>query len=698
MLATMPRTSAPPPATPSADDQGRPGQKAQHFSLSQHFSWSQRSWWTAAGLTLLVWASSLVGYVSAYPAVTLAVVVVGGWGLTTILVAWTFTGRSRWLGGVLPWATLALAIAAFAAWAVLQVLQAPGYGTDEIAFDQYAAQLLVHGADPYTRSMAPAFALFHVQPDGYTFRLNGAPVTSLSYPALSFLPYVPFLAAGLSAQVAVGLNVVAWAAVAVVLFCLLPRDLRPMAIVVTSLSVYIAYAVGGVTIALFVPLLAGAAYQWHRVDLTGWRRWRSPVLLGLALSVNQVPWFVVPFVLVGVGIEGVRAGGWRSGKQALSVYVGGLLLTFLLPNIPFIAWHPGAWLKGILVPLLTPTVAAGQGLVALSLYLHVGGGSLELFTALAVVALLVLVVVYAATYPRLRPAAFLLPAVVLLLATRSYGSYALGLVPAALVAAVTGTVRHHVAISQRQRRVALAATALVAPFAGLALGWPSPLGISILGVRTTGQLATVEQVTVQVHNRTGGSVHPHFTLNDGDAVTSFWLASGPRSLRPGQTATYSLLSPNFFAQPPITGGFQVVAFTTSPAAISHSGSYLPTTYHLALSPDAINHVVPIGEEVTVHAQVVNSFDQPVHEAGVPVYMGQIIYAQSGLEYAAAIINGSQQGQTPVSALTNADGLATFMVQGTTAGPDPVYFEANLVNDRRFYPYGYSDILPIRFGS
>ncbi len=690
MLVTKPPSPALQPPRPGTDDQAP-------TKWGQRISWSQRSWWTAAGLTLLVWASSLVGYVSAYPAVTLAVVVVGAWGLATILVAWTSTGSTRWFG-VLPWATLALTIAAFAAWSVLQVLQAPGYGTDEIAFDQYAAQLLVHGADPYTRSMAPAFALFHVQPDGYTFRLNGAQVTSLSYPALSFLLYAPFLAAGLSAQVAVGLNVVAWAAAAVVLFCLLPRHLRPMAIVVTSLSVYIAYAVGGVTIALFAPLLAGAAYQWHRVDLTGWRRWRSPVLLGLALSVNQVPWFVLPFVLVGVAIEGTRTGGRRLGRQALSVYLGGVFVAFLLPNVPFIAWHPTAWLNGIAVPLLTPTVAAGQGLVALSLYLHLGGGSLEMFTLLSVVALLAIVVAYAATYPRLRPAAFLLPAVVLLLTTRSYGSYALGLAPAALVAAVTGTVRRPVRVSRPQRRVALAAVAVVAPFAALALAWPSPLSISILAVRTTGQLATVEQVTVRVHNRTDRSIRPHFTLNDGDAVTSFWLANGPTSLGPGQTATYTLLSPNFFAQPPISGGFQVVAFTTLPAAISHSGSYLPTTFHLALSPDAVNRIVPIGEEVTVRAQLLNSFDQPVHEIGVPVYMGQIIYSQSGLEYGEAIVNGSQQGQTPVTALTNADGVATFTIQGTIAGPDPVYFEANLVNDTRFYPYGYSEIVPIRFGS
>ena len=41
-------------------------------------------------------------------------------------------------------------------------------------------------------------------------------------------------------------------------------------------------------------------------------------------------------------------------------------------------------------------------------------------------------------------------------------------------------------------------------------------------------------------------------------------------------------------------------------------------------------------------------------------------------------------------------MATFVIRGTKASTDPVYFEANLVNDSQFYPYGYSQIVPIRF--
>lgn len=663
--------------------------------------WFERSWWTAAGIMLLLWSFRLLGSVSSFPLLAVAVLVTGAWGVVTLLAAWrpglvrAHADRSSWWA----WLTLVVMIAALGIWSLIQVYQAPGYGTDEMAFDQYAAQLLAHGVNPYLHSMAPAFPRFHVQPNGYTFHLNGTPVTALSYPALSFLVYVPFLLVGLSSQIAVGLNVVAWAVAIAVTFAVLPRPMRPMALVIGSLSVYIGYAVGGVTVALFVPLLVIAALRWDRFGAErGWRSWTGPVCLGLAMCINQAPWFVLPFVLVGIA-AGVRpTHGWQTALRTAGRYLGIVCVAFLIPNLAFIIWDPGAWLRGILTPIASQTVPAGQGLIALSLYMHLGGGSLFAYTALSGIVMLVLLAIYAVTYPRMRPMAFLLPAVVFLFTTRSYGSYLVGLIPAALVAAVS--VRD--SAGGRPWRhwpwVAAGGAAIAGVAAAVALATPGPLAVSILGVNTTGQLATVDQVTVRVHNGGSTPMRPYFTLNSGDALTSFWLSTGgPAVLRPGQGATYTLLSPNFFAQPDITGGFQVVAFTSSPASMSHSGPYLPTTDHLAFVPDAIGRVVPVGQAITVKAEVLDRLDRPVHHSGIPVYMGQIIYAQRGLQYGQAIINSSQPGQTPVSTLTNAQGVATFTIRGTQATSDPVYFEANLVNDRRFYPFGYSQILPIRFG-
>jgi hypothetical protein len=81
----------------------------------------------------------------------------------------------------------------------------------------------------------------------------------------------------------------------------------------------------------------------------------------------------------------------------------------------------------------------------------------------------------------------------------------------------------------------------------------------------------------------------------------------------------------------------------------------------------------------------------------PIYLGQVTYAQQGLLFSQAVVNRGQVGQTPVIAYTNG-GIATFVIRGTKASINPVYFEANLVNGRLSYPYGYSQIVPIRFDS
>ncbi len=664
-----------------------------------------RSWWTVAGLTVLLWGFQLYGYVDEYPLLSLAVVVLGAWGIGTVVAVWQPRRTGPTVARVLAGVTLAMTVGAFGLWSFLQVRTTPAYGTDEIAFDQYAAQLLRHGTNPYTHSMAQAFSLFHVSPDGYTFLLDGHAVTSLSYPALSFLVYVPFLVAGWSTQMAVAVNVAAWALAVVLTFVLLPRRLRPLAIVVGSFAVYIGYAVGGVTDALFVPLLIGAVYRWddfpHR---RGPAAWRGPVLLGLAMAVKQTPWLVLPFLVAAVAVEAAGDGDRAEGLRAGGRYLGLALVAFAVPNLPFALWSPHAWLTGILTPVASHTVPAGQGLVGLTLFLGLGGGSLAAYSAAALVVYASLWLAFVATYPRLKAWAVLCPAVVLFFGARSFGSYLVTLLPAALVAATSvrpGWRGDRPRAGRRRWAPWVVAAGLVASSASLAAVFAAgpPLALRIVSVRTTGQLATVVQLGVEVDNRSGRALRPDFTVESGGQLTAFWSArNGPAVLGPGARARYTLLAPNFFAQPPITGGFQVVAFTSAPAAVSTSPSYLPTTFHVSLDPDSVSGTVPLGEPVTLHASVLDPVDRPVRQAGVPVYLGQVIYGQQGLVFGQAIINQGQIGQTPVVAYTDADGVATFVVRGTQVTADPVYFEANLVDARQFYPYGYSEIVPIRFGS
>ena len=77
-------------------------------------------------------------------------------------------------------------------------------------------------------------------------------------------------------------------------------------------------------------------------------------------------------------------------------------------------------------------------------------------------------------------------------------------------------------------------------------------------------------------------------------------------------------------------------------------------------------------------------------AEIPIYLGQVIYDQHGLVNGAAINEIAQRrARRRCHTLTNANGEATFVIRGTETTDNPVYFEANLVNLTKFYPYGYS---------
>jgi uncharacterized membrane protein len=675
--------------------------RARGTAGSGDSSWTGRALRTLAGAMAVTWSFRLSGYLTFSPWLAVVVAILGLAGLAAIIVAWLPDPAigDRWRRRS-DWAVLFAVLAGLALWSYFQVYLAPDYGTDEIAFDQYAAQLALQGLNPYAHSMAAAFPLFHVSPNGYTFRLNGQPVTSLSYPALAFEAYLPLLSLGLKTQVATWVNIAAWAGGAVTLCAVLPRRLAPLAAIVASLDVYIGYAVGGVTDALFVPLLIGAAVRWDRFPaLRGRAAWRGPVLLGLAMAVKQTPWLVAPFVLAGIVIEAKRTGTRASAARCGLRYTAIAFCAFAVPNLPYIAASPAAWLRGILTPFSTQVVPAGQGLVGISLSLPAGGGSLRAYSLAAAVVMVALLASYAAAYPALKPATFLLPSVVLFFGTRSFGSYLVMLLPAAIAAAATTGQVQLAGYWRRARWVLAGAAAACGAAITAALAAASPLSMSIVSVSTTGQLATVEQLTLVVTNHTARTVRPDFTIEEGTVMTAFWRrVTGPPALGPFRSARYTIVAPNYFAMPSITGGFQVLGFSQQPDAVSRTSAYVASTWRVVLRPAAINASVPVGQRITVQAEIVNRLDQPIRIAHLPVYLGQVIYAQRGLQFSEARINGSPEGQTPVAASTDSNGVARFTISSPVAGRNPDYFEANLVRPGGGYPYGYSPILAVRFGS
>ncbi len=250
------------------------------------------------------------------------------------------------------------------------------YHNDAIALNECAARLLLRGQDPYatldifdcyrraaigadrtTPLQRGFFADVTVYPsddqldsawvarerDGGNVEFVSRP----SYPALSFLLIVPFVAAGIDtnyvylAALLAAMALVVWRA---------PAGLRPFVLTgVLGASCLMAFTVGGSSDLLYaLPL----AFAWIERD-----RLRGAVAYGIAASVKQLAWFAAPFFFIGV----LARDGWRAAVRQAAVAAA----VFVATNLPFIAWHPSAWLAGVLTPVVEPMFPRGAGVVFL---------------------------------------------------------------------------------------------------------------------------------------------------------------------------------------------------------------------------------------------------------------------------------------------------------------------------------------------
>jgi hypothetical protein len=262
------------------------------------------------------------------------------------------------------------------------------YHNDAIALNECAAQSVLRGADPYAyldiftcynarelgpdrttplkrgefadveiypseeqldatwiarqREMAERLSILGVIPADLEF------VWRPSYPALSVVLILPWVALGWDANV---LYLLCLLAAMALIVARAPAGLRPF--VLTGLfaaASLTAFTVGGSADLLYaLPLVA--AWLWRE---RGW----SAVALGVAIAVKQLAWSFAVFYLIQV----VAERGWREAFSRLGVAAG----VFAIANAPFVLWDARAWLAGILTPITEPMFPRGAGLVFLS--------------------------------------------------------------------------------------------------------------------------------------------------------------------------------------------------------------------------------------------------------------------------------------------------------------------------------------------
>lgn len=450
------------------------------------------------------------------------------------------------------------------------------YTTDSSTFNQLAAEALVKGHNPFNASMAGAAHLLHPVTQFWTYTATGGHVTQVSYPAGSFLLVAPFVAVGFHHAIADWVNLLAWLCGAILVAALLPRQLRWLAGVLIVFGGFTGAFTAGGTDALFLPFLVLAVWRWDRVarpSSPGWQRWLSPVALGLACAIKQSPWFVVPFLLVGIWIEARQAGArpWREAFRYGLIAFG----VFVLVNLPFVAIDPTSWLHSILLPFRMPLIPDGAGIVGMAIHGLTGGAVLWLLSLAGFLTLLGLLVAFVVRYAGMKRAwLFVLP-VVLLLPPRSLESYLVDFIPAAIIAAVC--VESATPPWQMARRWSLVAVGvpLVLGVLALTVGLSSaPLDVAVLGVGTSQHEQVFGYITIRVHNTTRSVVTPHFMVDlNGGHPDGFWRArtvTGHMPLAPGSSALV-VLTPATFQWAPSHGSFWiVVAYTTGPNAVSTS--------------------------------------------------------------------------------------------------------------------------------
>lgn len=533
-----------------------------------------RAGWSLVWLAVLTAGADAWGSWSSWPGMAVLAPAVVLLGLLGAVATWCVRDPDAraW-----QYAGLGAGLATVAAIGGSGIASRVTYTTDSAAFNDVATRLLLHGHDPYATTLHAA-ALLPVPASSYwTYLVGGGHVARVSYPAGAFLLQAPLAALGVHHLTTDWLDLAAWLVTAVLLFRFLPEGVRWLAPLLALASSYALDFANGGTDALFLPFLVVAVWRWDRfVTPRGSRvaAWLSPVALGVACSIKQSPWFCVPFLLVAVAAQ-ARGGGGRALPTAAR-YGALVLAAFAVVNLPFIVWGPAAWWRGTTLPLTSPLVPDGQGLVTLALHGATGGADLRLLWVAAALVMLGLLVALALWYPTLKRAWVFLVPVVLFIPGRSLSNYLLDFFPVALVAATSVARDGAAPVTLGPRwRAALVGVPLVG---ALGVGaWAldaAPLRVEVAAVGAGSDGTSISSVTLVVRNAASRALTPHFMVAvEGGHPSGFWhqsVVSGRLPLAPGARATVVITPGRFTWAPPAREYWLVEAYSSSPAAVSTS--------------------------------------------------------------------------------------------------------------------------------
>ncbi|MBR8639227.1 hypothetical protein KEF29_07590 [Streptomyces tuirus] len=455
-------------------------------------------------------------------------------------------------------------------------------GSDEALLTTQAARQLAAGRPVYGQPWPWLFG----HGAALTPTVTGGYDLTYGYPPLAPLLTVPLLWLGHGGAPATALSTGALLAGTVVLWRMLPAPWRSAATMVClGFGMLPSYGRLGYPAIVALALLVPVVVRWPRTGAggrLGAAGLARAACLGAACAAQQLPWFLAPFLLA--GMYAVRRGelGGRAAALVVLRFAGAAAVVWLLVNAYFAVSEPGAWLRGIALPLTQGAVLHGQGVVDISLYLTNGSDRLDWYSSASLLLLAGLLVLFVLFVRRLGPAATVLPWCAFYLATRSQDGYYLMMTPLWLAAAVTAPASAFAGAWQpgprlltgpHRRPARIVATVLLlapAPVgAAVAATGTPPLRMRVVAANHP-TAAAVSRLTLEVTNTDDTPLAPHFTLTTGQGMDPYWrVVRGPHTLPSHSTARYELRPPSGrFLLPGPGVRIRLRAFTASPQTLS----------------------------------------------------------------------------------------------------------------------------------
>jgi uncharacterized membrane protein len=245
-------------------------------------------------------------------------------------------------------ALIAILIISVVVYLILSGVVGPSRGNvDELAFNYYAAHLLLQGQNPYTTSMKLALSTYNITP---TLLLNGTVLAKYIYPAFSMFPLLPVAAYFPIGSLEFFFSFIIFLTVISACIVYSKSGREAESLLPLTVWAFLTYAWLGTVIEYFaISVLLMLAYVYKD------KKFLPGILIGLAASTTQLAWFAIPFLLVFI----FR----KRGKEALFRTAVTGFTVFLAVNGYYLLISPSTMAATLLV--LSKTLVSGPNIMQL---------------------------------------------------------------------------------------------------------------------------------------------------------------------------------------------------------------------------------------------------------------------------------------------------------------------------------------------